>query len=82
MHNIAYAKPRKFKATVRERYQSIYDRLEDYQILDYALTAYKQRMLECHPDHGGDVETAKMYGESWNWIKKHMKRRARRAIFR
>lgn len=75
LHNIAYAKKRKFKATVRERYQSIYDRLEDYQIYDYAMVAYKQRMLECHPDRGGDPEDAKKYGESWNWIKQHMKRR-------
>ena len=70
--DIAYQSRRR-KPILSEKYKSIYQRYENYEILYEATKAYRKRMTECHPDRGGDTKLAQDFGESYAWIKKRLR---------
>lgn len=55
-----------------DRNASIYQRMEPWEILYEAHSAFRDQMALSHPDRGGDSERAKRLTESWSWIKKRL----------
>lgn len=71
---IAYRRKGGPKPTLRMRYKSIGQLYEAWDVLYRAKRAYRLRMTTEHPDRGGDKDAAKVYGESYAWIKKWCRR--------
>ena len=62
-------------APKRQGRDSLLNRMDPEEILFKARRAYNHRMADAHPDRGGEIERAKMLGESLAWVKRWAKKR-------